>query len=207
MTYDDYRYELPDFILGKSSPDVAHAIERLIETDSAFRAEYLEMKALIEVATPSLNRAFEHAPDAPTPAYFEALSKKVLARAVPKKATWWQTFKTDMASLFEAPRWQWAGGLVGATLALVLIVFASELDDDARRKILAKGGKPSEKQPALLIATSNFALGITPELVVAQIEAHEAEEVLNILENKLPTRKQTYKVLTEEEAESLFKPM
>lgn len=207
MTYDDYRYELPDFILGKSSPDVAHKIKRLIETDAAFRAEYLEMKSLIEATESNLKRAFEHAPDAPTPAYFEALSKKVLARTVAKKATWWQVFKADMASLIEVPRWQWAGGIVGATLALLLIVFVSELDDSMRQKSLVKGDNPNQEPSTLLIATNNFAMGITPELVIAQIEAQEAEEVLNILEDKLPTRKQTYKVLTEEEVELLFKSM
>ncbi len=204
MTYDDFRYELPDFILGKSSPEMAHEIERLIETDATFRAEYLEVKSLIETAVPSLNHAFEHAPNAPRPEYFESLSKKVLARAMPKKRTWWQVFKADVASLFETPRWQWAGGLVGASLALLLIIFAEKLDNHTRQNKLAQYRDP---QTTLMIATDGFAHGLTPELIVSQIELHEAEEVLNILENKLPTRKQTYKVLTEEEAESLFKPM
>lgn len=205
MTYDDYRYELPDFILGNTSPEVARALERLIETDAAFRAEFLEMKSQIEATAPRLNRAFEHGSDVPSPAYFNALSKKVLERAVPKKATWWHTFILDIKLLVESPRWQWAGGMVGATLALVLVFCASELDSDARQKKWAENNK--QETPASLAATNSFALGITAELVVAQIEAHEAEEVLNILENKLPTKKQTYKVLTEDEAESLFKPM
>ncbi len=204
MTYDDYRYELPDFILGKSAPEVARAIERRIETDSTFRAEYLEMKSLIEAVVPSLNRSFEHAPDAPTPAYFESLSKKVLERTMPKRATWWQRVKADVASLFEVPRWQWAGGLVGASLALLLVIFAAELDHHMFQNKLAQYRDP---QTSLMIATDGFARGLTPELIVSQIEAHEVEKVLNILESQLPTRKQTYKVLTEEEAESLFKPM
>lgn len=205
MTYDDYRYELPDFILGNATPEVARALERLIESDAAFRAEFLEMKSQIEAAVPRLNRAFEHGSDVPSPAYFNALSKKVLERAVPKKATWWHTFISDVKLLVEAPRWQWAGGMVGATLALMLIFCASALDSDTRQKKWAENYK--QETASSLAATNSFALGITAEFVVMQIEAHEAEKVLNILENKLPTRKQTYKVLTEEEVESLFKPM
>ncbi|MGQ9806196.1 MAG: anti-sigma factor family protein [Chlorobiales bacterium] len=205
MTYDDYRYELPDFILGKSSPEVARALERLIETDAAFRAEFLEMKSQIEATAPQLNRAFELGSDAPPPVYFNALSKKVLERAVPKKATWWQTFKADIALFCKAPRVQWAGSMVGGVLALVLIIFVWQLDDNISQRRFAQDNH--QQTPDLLIATNNFALGITPELIVAQIEAHEAEEVLNILEDKLLTTKQTYKVLTEDEAESLFKPM
>lgn len=211
MTRDDYRYELPDFILGKSSPDVASAMERLIETDPEFRVEFLEMKSLIESATPMLNRAF----DAPSPEYFETLSKKVMARAMPKRATWRSVLKGDMSLiwtslrlwLIDAPRWQWAGGLAGATLALALVILASALDDETRQTRLAKRASPSDLQPASLVATSHFALGTTPELVIAQIEESEAEEALKDLERKLPTRKQTYDVLTEDEAESLFNPM
>ncbi len=203
MTYDDYRYELPDFILGKSSPSVAKEIERLIEVDAAFRAEYLEMKSLIEETTPALNRAFE----APSQAYFETLSEQVLARVTPKKTTWWEVFKSDLASLVEVPRWQWAGGVVGASLALLLVIFAAQLDENMRQNKLVKTSTQSEEQSATLIATSHFAMGITPELVVSQIEEHEAEEVLSRLESKIPTRKQTYKVLTEDEVESLFKSL
>ncbi|MFN3344183.1 MAG: anti-sigma factor family protein [Chloroherpetonaceae bacterium] len=203
MTYDDYRYELPDFILGKSSPSVAKEIERLIESDAAFRAEYLEMKSLIEETTPALNRAFE----APSQAYFETLSERVLARVAPKKTTWWEVLKSDLASLVEVPRWQWAGGVVGVALALVLIIFVAELDDSMRQNKLAKSNTQIEEQTVTLIATSHFAMGITPETIVSQVEVHEAEEVLSMLESRVPTRKQTYKVLTEDEVESLFKSL
>ncbi len=207
MTYDDYRYELPDFILGKSSPDVARAIERLIETDSAFRAEFLEMKSLIEGVTPSLNRAFEHAPDAPTPAYFEALSKKILARAMPKKATWWQVFKSDLKLLIETARSQWVGGLVGMALALLLIIVTSELNNNTRQSTLANSNEQNNQQSLSLLVINGFALGLTPEFFVTQMETYEAEEVLNILESKLPIIQQPYKILTEDEVEALFKPM
>ena len=123
MTRDDYRYELPDFILGKSNPETAKAIERLIETDATFRAEFIEMKSLIEFSTPKLNRAF----DAPTPAYFESLSEKVMAQLVPPKRSWWRVLKEEVALLVEVPRWQWAGGALATALALVPIVLTTGL--------------------------------------------------------------------------------
>jgi hypothetical protein len=203
MTYDDYRYELPDFILGKSSPNVAKEIERLIEVDATFRAEYLEMKSLIEEMMPALNRVFE----APSQAYFETLSEQVLARVMPKKTTWWEVLKSDLASLVEVPRWQWAGGVVGASLVLLLVIFAAQLDERAHQNKLAKNNTQSEEQAVTLIATSHFAMGITPETIVSQVEVHQAEEALSMLESIVQTRKQTYKVLTEDEVESLFKSL
>jgi hypothetical protein len=203
MTQDDYRYELPDFILGKSDPETAKAIERLIETDATFRAEFLEMKSLIEVSTPKLNRAF----DAPNHAYFESLSEKVMAKLVPRKKSWWRVLKEDVASLFEVPRWQWAGGALATTLALMLIVLTAELDNHTRQITLAKTSHDEDSPTLSLIATKKFAIGMTPEMIALQIDEHEAETILNILESNAPTRKQTYKVLTDEEAESLFNPM
>ncbi len=203
MTRDDYRYELPDFILGNSDPETAKAIERLIETDATFRAEFLEMKSLIEFSTPKLNRAF----NAPTPAYFESLSEKVMAQIKPRKTSWWNVLKEEVASLFEVPRWQWAGGALAATLALVLIVLTAQLDNHSRQTTLAKTNQHDDKPSLSLIATKKFALGMTPEILTTQINEREAEVILNILENNAPTRKQTYKVLTDEEVESLFNPM
>jgi hypothetical protein len=203
MTQDDYRYELPDFILGKSDPETAKAIERLIETDATFRAEFLEMKSLIEVSTPKLNRAF----DAPNHAYFESLSEKVMAKLVPRKKSWWNVVKEEVALLVEVPRWQWAGGALATALALALIVLTAELDNHTRQITLAKASQHEEKPPLSLIATKKFALGITPEILAMQLDEAEAEAIMSILENNAPTRKQTYKVLTDEEVESLFNPM
>ncbi len=203
MTRDDYRYELPDFILGKSNTETAKAIERLIETDATFRAEFLEMKSLIEFSTPKLNRAF----DAPTSAYFESLSEKVMAKLVPRKKSWWNVVKEEVALLVEVPRWQWGGGALATALALVLIVLTAELDNYTRQITLAKTNQPEDKSSLSLIATKKFAMGITPEMLATQLNEDEAEALLNILENNAPTRKQTYKVLTDEEVESLFNPM
>jgi len=203
MTRDDYRYELPDFILGNSDPETAKAIERLIETDAMFRAEFLEMKSLIEFSTPKLNRAF----DAPTPAYFESLSEKVMAQIKPRKKSWWTVLKEDVASLFEVPRWQWAGGALATVLTLVLIGLTAELDNHTRQTTLAKTSQDEDNPTLSLIATKKFAIGMTPEILATQLDEREAEVVLNILENSVPTRKQTYKVLTDEEVESLFNPM
>jgi anti-sigma-K factor RskA len=203
MTRDDYRYELPDFILGKSDPETAKAIERLIETDATFRVEFLEMKSLIEVSTPKLNRAF----DAPTPAYFESLSEKVMAKLVPRKKSWWNVVKEEVALLVEVPRWQWAGGALATVLTLALIVLTAELDNHTRQTTLAKTSQDEDNPTLSLIATKKFAIGMTPEILATQLDEREAEEVLNILEHSVPTRKQTYKVLTDEEVESLFNPM
>ena len=203
MTRDDYRYELPDFILGKSNPETAKAIERLIETDATFRVEFLEMKSLIEVSTPKLNRAF----DAPTPAYFESLSEKVMAKLVPRKKSWWRVLKEEVALLVEVPRWQWAGGALATALALALIGLTAELDNHTRQITPAKTSHNEDSPTLSLIATKKFAIGMTPEMIALQIDEHEAETILNILESNAPTRKQTYKVLTDEEAESLFNPM
>jgi anti-sigma-K factor RskA len=203
MTRDDYRYELPDFILGKSDPETAKTIERLIETDATFRAEFLEMKSLIEFSTPKLNRAF----DAPNHAYFESLSEKVMAKLVPRKKSWWNVVKEEVALLVEVPRWQWAGGALATALALALIVLTAELDNHTRQITLAKASQHEEKPPLSLIATQKFALGITPEILAMQLDEAEAEAIMSILENNAPTRKQTYKVLTDEEVESLFNPM
>jgi hypothetical protein len=203
MTRDDYRYELPDFILGKSDPETAKAIERLIETDATFRVEFLEMKSLIEVSTPKLNRAF----DAPNHAYFESLSEKVMAKLVPRKKSWWNVVKEEVALLVEVPRWQWAGGALATALALALIGLTAELDNHTRQITLAKASQHEEKPPLSLIATQKFALGITPEILAMQLDEAEAEAIMSILENNAPTRKQTYKVLTDEEVESLFNPM
>jgi hypothetical protein len=203
MTRDDYRYELPDFILGKSDPETAKAIERLIETDATFRVEFLEMKSLIEVSTPKLNRAF----DAPNHAYFESLSEKVMAKLVPRKKSWWNVMKEEVALLVEVPRWQWAGGALATALALALIGLTAELDNHTRQITLAKASQHEEKPPLSLIATQKFALGITPEILAMQLDEAEAEAIMSILENNAPTRKQTYKVLTDEEVESLFNPM
>ena len=203
MTRDDYRYELPDFILGKSNPETAKAIERLIETDATFRTEFFEMKSLIEFSTPKLNRAL----DAPNHAYFESLSEKVMAKLVPRKKSWWNVVKEEVALLVEVKRWQWAGGALATTAALMLIVLTAELDNHTRQTTLAKTSHNEDSPTLSLIATQKFALGITPEILAMQIDEHEAETILNILENNAPTRKQTYKVLTDEEAESLFNPM
>ena len=203
MTQDDYRYELPDFILGKSDPETAKAIERLIETDATFRAEFLEMKSLIEVSTPKLNRAF----DAPNHAYFESLSEKVMAKLVPRKKSWWRVLKEDVALLVEVKRWQWAGGALATTAALMLIVLTAELDNHTRQTTLAKTSHNEDSPTLSLIATQKFALGITPEILAMQLDEAEAEAIMSILENNAPTRKQTYKVLTDEEVESLFNPM
>jgi len=203
MTRDDYRYELPDFILGNSDPETAKAIERLIETDAMFRAEFLEMKSLIEFSTPKLNRAF----DAPTPAYFESLSEKVMAQIKPRKTSWWTVLKEEVASLVEVPRWQWAGGALATVLTLVLIVLTAQLDNHSRQTTLAKTSQDEDNPTLSLIATKKFAIGMTPEILATQLDEREAEEVLTILEHSVPTRKQTYKVLTDEEVESLFNPM
>jgi hypothetical protein len=203
MTRDDYRYELPDFILGKSDPETAKAIERLIETDATFRVEFLEMKSLIEVSTPKLNRAF----DAPNHAYFESLSEKVMAKLVPRKKSWWNVVKEEVALLVEVPRWQWAGGALATALALALIGLTAELDNHTRQITLAKASQDEDNPTLSLIATKKFALGITPEILAMQLDEAEAEAIMSILENNAPTRKQTYKVLTDEEVESLFNPM
>jgi len=203
MTRDDYRYELPDFILGKSDPETAKTIERLIETDATFRAEFLEMKSLIEFSTPKLNRAF----DAPNHAYFESLSEKVMAKLVPRKKSWWNVVKEEVALLVEVPRWQWAGGALATALALALIVLTAELDNHTRQITLAKTSQDEDNPMLSLIATKKFAIGMTPEILATQLDEAEAEAIMSILENNAPTRKQTYKVLTDEEVESLFNPM
>jgi hypothetical protein len=81
------------------------------------------------------------------------------------------------------------------------------LDNHTRQTTLAKTSQDEEKPPLSLIATQKFALGITPEILAMQLDEAEAEAIMSILENNAPTRKQTYKVLTDEEVESLFNPM
>jgi hypothetical protein len=189
--------------LGKSNPETAKAIERLIETDATFRTEFFEMKSLIEFSTPKLNRAL----NAPNHAYFESLSEKVMAKLVPRKKSWWRVLKEDVALLVEVKRWQWAGGALATTAALMLIVLTAELDNHTRQTTLAKTSHNEDSPTLSLIATQKFALGITPEILAMQLDEAEAEAIMSILENNAPTRKQTYKVLTDEEAESLFNPM
>jgi len=203
MTRDDYRYELPDFILGKLDPETAKAMEHLIETDANFRAEFLEMKSLIEYAAPKLNAAFE----TPTDAYFEALSEKVMAKVLPHKKSWWTALKEAARAGFQLPHWQWAGGALAATLALALIVLTKQLDPHTYQPTQAKTNPYEDKQALLLIATKTFAMGITPEMLTAQINEDEAEEMLNILESSVPAGKPIYKVLTGDEVEQLLKSL
>lgn len=194
MTYDDCRYELPDYILGKSSPEAAAEIERLIETNPAFRAEFLEMKALIEQTKPMLDRAFESPPQA----YFESLSKRVLAQTRAKKRSLWQTLQDDFKALFIA-RWQeWSGALAGASLAMLLIIGAGRLDE-------ARQASMSVDLPNA-IATSAFALGVSPESLASQFDDEALETTLRALERDLPAQPR-YEILTESDLDALFKPL
>jgi hypothetical protein len=114
-----------------------------------------------------LNRAF----DAPNHAYFESLSEKVMAKLVPRKKSWWNVVKEDVASLFEVPRWQWAGGALATTLALMLIVLTAELDNHTRQITLAKTSHDEDSPTLSLIATQKVcAIGMTPEMLALQLD-------------------------------------
>ncbi|MCS6988503.1 MAG: hypothetical protein NZM06_03205 [Chloroherpetonaceae bacterium] len=199
MTLDDYRCELPDFILGKASPETAATLERLIETNPAFRAEFLEMKAFIEQTKPMLDAAFAK----PSEARLESLSKRILAQTKPRKRAWWEVVKDDFRSLFAGRGREWSGALAGASLALSLIVGAAWLDEELKRE--AQTRNPMATSSA--IATKAFALGISPESLASQLGDEELETALSALESDLPARSSRYEILTDDDVENLFKPL
>lgn len=199
--------ELPDFIMGKTPEPLAREIQRLIETDSNFRAEYDALRETIGAVRHFSETAFERAPklDVP-PFYFETFADKVQGRLATQPQSFWERCLDAFQTLFGAEqRYQLAGAIAGAAMAFLMILAASRLDTHAalQAERLSKSQSERFASGASLASTIRYAASLSPELLISAMSEEEATALLNAMAQDFSDGEK-FKTLSEEEAKALM---
>lgn len=200
-------YELPDFIMGKAPEPLAREIERLIETDSNFHAEYDALRKTMSQIKQFSETAFERAPSLNLPPfYFETFADRVQRRLATKPQSLWEKCLDALQTLFGAEqRYQLAGALAGAAMAFLMILAVSRLDVHAvaQAERLAQSQSEHAAPSASLAATIHYAASLSPELLIGALSEEEATSLLNAMARDLGDEEK-FKTLSEEEAKLLM---
>jgi hypothetical protein len=219
MTYDEqYLYELPDFIAGKTPPDVSEKLQTLIRTNPAFAAEYESMKEILTNVNTLSTMAFENAgATAATPLYFNSLSERVMKTValVPKGSTsrstsraWWQIVLSDVQYLFaQTPKVELAGGFLALVITVSLLVFQSPRLDTYTKDTLALRGTTKELPSDQALALVQYVSSSSVTQLVATLSDEDSELLLNELEKDLPSVGNEFKILTDEDLKNLLSPL
>lgn len=200
--------ELPDFIMGKTPEALTKEIQCLIDTDANFRAEYNALRETMEQVKRFSETAFERAPkvDVP-PFYFETFADRVRQQLAAQPQPFWQKGLEFLQALFAPEqRYQFAGALAGAAMAVLVILAASRLD----LYTTVQADHYSEAQKAFAVAGSEFssimryAASLSPELLVSSLSEEEGTLLLEAMMHELGDEEQ-FKTLSKEEVEVLMK--
>lgn len=208
-------FELPDYIAGSASPEVAAAIERLLQTDDSFRREHAELKAtMTEIGTLSgESMAFAKATEA-TPRYFANFSVRLNERlSQPQPVSLWE----QLVALLRLPSLadlslREVGSSLAAFAMLILMIFAIARNPLAPTNNELATRKPVQKktlsaESATALATAQYAGGYAAESAVLALTDEETEKLLKNLNAQLPDEDNGYRVLSAEEAQNLLKSL
>ncbi|MFN3385336.1 MAG: hypothetical protein ACK42Y_01970 [Candidatus Thermochlorobacter sp.] len=199
--------ELPDFIMGKTPEALTKEIQRLIDTDANFRAEYDALCETMEQVKRFSETAFERAPkvDVP-PFYFETFADRVQQRLAAQPQSFWQKCLEFLQTLFAPEqRYQFAGALAGIVVVLLMMLAALRLDMHTNLQAeFAESQSKGSVQGFELVSTMHYAASLSPELLVSSLSEEEATLLLEAMMYEL-SDEEKFKTLSEEEVEVLMK--
>ncbi len=199
--------ELPDFIMGKTPEALTKEIQRLIDTDANFRAEYNALCETMEQVKRFSETAFERAPkvDVP-PFYFETFADRVQQRLATQPQPFWRKGLEFLQALFAPEqRHQFAGALAGIIVVLLVMLAALRLDMHTNLQAeFAESQSKGSVQGFELVSTMHYAASLSPELLVSSLSEEEGNLLLEAMMHEL-SDEEKFKTLSEEEVEVLMK--
>jgi len=207
---EQYLYELPDYIQGNATAEVAKAIEDLLYTDSAFLAEYEALKQTmgeIDGVVPAQNSAMQA--EIPT-GYFHTFAENVQQKIHVRPAQ--RNFRQEILHMFScffspAPVAEFGTAVAGFAVVVVLFSFAFTWQDESNPNLEAAGTTESlSAAEDNLLATLNFVNNYASFSSVLSMSEEEASQMMESINQELPASARSfdaepsYEVLSEEEA-------
>lgn len=214
---EDYLFELPDYISGSASPEVATAIRQLLQTDAGFRLEYESMKhTMAEVSGFSALHFEQVKATEATPRYFVNFSVRVNARinenlaASPK--TLWDWITDLLTPRLQMPFAELGAACAGFILTVGLVGFLAtrEVNLSPAEQLTMQSDKVRNnlrEDTGLTLATLQYASGVSAETAAISLSDEDAEKFFRKLNAELPTESSPYRVLSDDEARSILESL
>jgi|GEM_PF-1994509 len=212
---NDYRFEIPDYVLGKTPPDVTAIIESLMANDLEFKAEVESFQNImgdLDAFKAEQKVVFE----AELPKdYFTDFSNQVLNRVhqKPFHQSFWEELKSSFNALLSpAPISELSTAISGFMILAVLFSFIFTFHAKSPTYSSRIESDTSFQDDSYsLISALEFTQGRVSESLLFSLSGDDADKMIESLnktytsETNILNVEESYDVLTSEEAEELLK--
>ena len=210
-----YRYDIPDYLLGKTSPETSAMIESLMASNPEFKAEVDEFsKTMEEIGSLSQLETDAYKAELPE-GYFSDLSANVLRRIQDKPSG--TKFLDELSSVLNSwfspvPISEFSTAIAGFAVLIMIFSFIVTFQTETpvySSRLSEESFTSYEENTAL--ATLDFTQGHYGETMLFSLSYDDAETVLENLNASLTYTPSTlsdetsYEILSEEEANELLK--
>lgn len=210
---EDYLFELPDYISGVASPEVAMAIERLLQTDTAFRLEYETMKlTMAEVSSLSAVYLEQGKLAEATPRYFVNFSVRINEKLAASPKTLWDHIADLLIPRSSLSFAELGTACAGFVLMISIVGFLAtrEVNLSPAEQFIVQSDKASNnlrEDTGLTLATLQYASGVSAETATISLSDEDAEKFFRKLNAELPAESSPYRVLSDDEARSILESL
>ncbi|ACF13858.1 hypothetical protein Ctha_1395 [Chloroherpeton thalassium ATCC 35110] len=209
---EQYLYELPDYIQGNTTPEVAASIEKLLRTDALFLAEYEQLKQTMGeldrlTSTCEADMRAE-IPNGYFGSFADRLQTKLHARA--RRRNFREEIFEMLSGFFSpAPIAEFGAAIAGFAVVVVMFAFAFTWQSESSITAeMASAIQTLSSEEDNYLSTLNFSDKYASMSQMLSLTDEEASQVLETINEVLPENASdatdSYEVLSPEEASEIL---